>query len=215
MMGTCCVMMENGIFREYVVSALELTGIRCVNEPAGVPVICCDEWIPDIPDGSQVLVLYRRPRYTRSPAYAALSERCECRAMERPFLLEELVQTVLEMTGGREHIPAVINAPEKADNAVTLIRDTLTAEGADFTVHLTEREFRVLEVLAERAGETVSRELLLRDAWDGMESRGNVVDVYVGYLRKKLEPHFGKGVILSIRGKGYVLSPGERRIVLK
>ncbi|MBQ8332753.1 MAG: winged-helix domain-containing protein [Clostridia bacterium] len=213
MTGICCVMMENGVFRDYVTSALELAGFSCTGMPADdVPVICCDEWIPEIPDGSRVLVLYRRARYTRSPAYAALSERCDCRAIERPFRLDELTDTVREMTGNCAASVPVQDVPriaEKKNNALILSRADLTASCGAFSVRLTEREFRVLDVLAEKAGETVSRETLLNDAWDGMESRGNVVDVYIGYLRKKLAPEFGKGVILAVRGAGYVLCMGE------
>ena len=94
-------------------------------------------------------------------------------------------------------------------------RDDMTAEYDGVTVRLTEREFRLLEVLAEKAGATVSREVILRDAWDGMESRGNVVDVYVGYLRRKLEPILGRGAILAVRGAGYVLSAGEKKLQIR
>ena len=213
-MGTCCVMLENGAFRDYVVSALELAGFLCTTVLGqNMPLICCDEWIPEIPDGARVLVLYRRARYTRSPAYAALSERCDCRAMERPFLLEELIRTVSEMTGEPDSgVPVPEEVPVLREEAFVLSREGMTVSCGAFSVRLTEREFRLLEVLAGHAGGTVSREILLRDAWDGMESRGNVVDVYIGYLRKKLEPKFGKGVILAIRGAGYQLSVGERAV---
>lgn len=214
MTGICCVMMENGVFRDYVISALELAGFTCTETLTGsVPVICCDEWIPEIPDGSRVLVLYRRARYTRSPAYAALSERCDCSALGRPFRLEELTAIVREMDGGAA-VP-VRNAPEptgKKNDPLVLSRSELIASCGAFSVHLTGTEFRVLDVLAAKAGETVGRETLLNDAWDGMESRANVVDVYIGYLRKKLAPAFGKGVILAVRGQGYILSVGERAI---
>ncbi len=207
-MGNCCVKIGDEILREYVIAALELRGIRCVDEiSAGDAVCCCEDGIPSLDDGMKVVILYRRPRYTRSPAYAALSERCRCRAVERPFLLEDLVTAVEELLCGEENGAFAGHEEEKV---LILHREDLCAEYGGCTMRFTEREYRLLEALAEKAGSPVSREKLLAEAWDGLESRGNVVDVYVGYLRKKLEPVLGKGVILSVRGKGYALEPGDK-----
>lgn len=214
-MGYCCVMIEDGVLRDYVISALELAGISCcADRPGEASVICCsDEGIPPVPEGCAVLVLYRRPRYTRSPAYTALSESRECRALERPFLLDELIRNVSELLKPGERAAEIRGGAR--ESAVILRRDGMTAEYDGVTVRLTEREFRLLEVLAEKSGATVSREVILRDAWDGMESRGNVVDVYVGYLRRKLEPILGRGAILAVRGAGYVLSAGEKKLQIR
>ncbi len=75
-------------------------------------------------------------------------------------------------------------------------------------VRLTAREFAVLELLVRRAGEVVSRTALLDHVWDEhYEGSGNVVDVYVGYLRRKLEIPFGRPLIRTVRGAGYVVDP--------
>ena len=75
-------------------------------------------------------------------------------------------------------------------------------------VRLTAREFAVLELLVRRAGEVVSRTALLDHVWDERyEGSGNVVDVYVGYLRRKLEIPFGRPLIRTVRGAGYVVDP--------
>jgi DNA-binding response OmpR family regulator len=75
-------------------------------------------------------------------------------------------------------------------------------------VELTVREFAVLHFLAQRAGEVVSREQLLEHVWDeGEDGSSNVVDVYVGYLRKKLEQPFGRELIRTVRGVGFRLEP--------
>jgi two-component system, OmpR family, response regulator len=72
-------------------------------------------------------------------------------------------------------------------------------------VELTAREFAVLEYLARHAGETVSRTQLLDHVWDeNHEGSTNVVDVYIGYLRRKLEPG---APIRTVRGVGFVLEP--------
>jgi two-component system OmpR family response regulator len=73
-------------------------------------------------------------------------------------------------------------------------------------VELTARELAVLECLARHPGEVVSRDELLESVWT--ESFGvspNIVDVYVGYLRKKLERAFGRRLIRTVRGAGFVL----------
>lgn len=73
-------------------------------------------------------------------------------------------------------------------------------------VELTAREFAVLHFLATHAGEVVSRTQLLEHVWDeGSENSTNVVDVYVGYLRQKLERPFGRPLIRTVRGVGFVL----------
>jgi two-component system OmpR family response regulator len=77
---------------------------------------------------------------------------------------------------------------------------------ADRSVDLTSREFAVLEFLARRAGDVVSRTELIEHVWDrNFEGGSNIVDVYVGYLRKKLERPFGRPLIRTVRGAGYVL----------
>ena len=73
-------------------------------------------------------------------------------------------------------------------------------------VELTAREFAVLELLARHADEVVSRAQLLEQVWDeGFDGSPNVVDVYVGYLRKKLERSSGRRLIRTVRGVGFVL----------
>ena len=77
---------------------------------------------------------------------------------------------------------------------------------AGHQVELTGREFDVLEVLARDAGRLVTRETLLESVWAGNpEGSPNVVDVYVGYLRRKLEQPVGRKLIRTVRGKGFVL----------
>jgi two-component system OmpR family response regulator len=77
---------------------------------------------------------------------------------------------------------------------------------ADRQVELTPREFALLEFLARRAGEVVSREELLEHVWDeSYDGSTNVVDVYVGYLRKKLERRPFRRIIHTVRGIGFML----------
>jgi two-component system, OmpR family, response regulator len=75
-------------------------------------------------------------------------------------------------------------------------------------VELTAREFAVLEFLLRKAGQVVSRTELLDHVWDrNYEGSTNIVDVYVGYLRRKVEEPFGRPLIRTVRGAGYVVDP--------
>jgi DNA-binding response OmpR family regulator len=81
-----------------------------------------------------------------------------------------------------------------------------TVTRAGQLVELTSREFALLEFLVRRAGEVVSRTELLEHVWDQhFIGSTNIVDVYVSYLRRKLEDPFGRPLIRTVRGVGYVL----------
>ena len=75
-------------------------------------------------------------------------------------------------------------------------------------VELTAREFSVLEYLARHPGEVVTRAALLDHVWDANhEGSTNVVDQYVGALRRKLELPFDRPLIHTVRGVGFRLEP--------
>ncbi len=77
-------------------------------------------------------------------------------------------------------------------------------------IELTAREYTLLEYLARRAGQTVSR----NDIWEHLyefdsDASSNVVDVYVGYLRRKLDKSGKESMIRTVRGRGYVMEGGS------
>jgi two-component system, OmpR family, response regulator len=73
-------------------------------------------------------------------------------------------------------------------------------------ISLSAKEFALLEVLMRRAGEVLSRYRLLEYAWDGdYDNRSNVVDVYISYLRDKIDRPFSVRTIETVRGAGYRL----------
>jgi DNA-binding response OmpR family regulator len=77
---------------------------------------------------------------------------------------------------------------------------------AGHQVELTAREFDVLEVLARNADRLVTRSQLLDAVWhEEYEGSPNIADVYVGYLRRKLERPRGRRLIRTVRGKGFLL----------
>jgi two-component system OmpR family response regulator len=71
---------------------------------------------------------------------------------------------------------------------------------------LSAREFALLELLMRRPGETLTRLQILEGGWDmAFESRSNIVDVYMRYLREKIDRPFGRDSIETVRGVGYRL----------
>lgn len=73
-------------------------------------------------------------------------------------------------------------------------------------VELSTKEFALLETLMRRSGQIVSRFDLLEHGWDySYENRSNIVDVYIRYLRQKIDRPFGRASIETVRGSGYRL----------
>ena len=78
--------------------------------------------------------------------------------------------------------------------------------GGEAAIELSAKEFALLETFLRRPGEALSRLDLLEHAWDyTYENRSNVVDVYVGYLRAKIDRPYGRRSIETVRGVGYRL----------
>ena len=76
----------------------------------------------------------------------------------------------------------------------------------DVELRLTAREFTILELFMRRPGQVLTRLQLLEGAWDmAFESRSNIVDVYIRYLREKVDRPFGRASLETVRGVGYRL----------
>jgi len=119
----------------------------------------------------------------------------------KPFRFEELLARVrvrLRADGVAE--PTVLRAGD-----LTLDLRTRRASVDGRHIDLSAREFTMLEVFMRHAGQVLSREQLLSHVWGyDYDPGSNVVDVYVGYLRKKL----GRDRIQTMRGMGYLIAPG-------
>ena len=71
-------------------------------------------------------------------------------------------------------------------------------------LRLTAREFALLQFLLEHQGEVLSRTRIVQAVWEhDFETFSNVVEVYIGYLRKKVDAPFGRRSIVTVRGAGY------------
>lgn len=76
----------------------------------------------------------------------------------------------------------------------------------DQEIRLTPREFALLELFMRRAGEVLNKKEILEKVWDEhFEGDPNIIEVYVGYLRRKIDVPFGRQSLVTVRGVGYLL----------
>jgi DNA-binding response OmpR family regulator len=117
----------------------------------------------------------------------------------KPFRFEELLARVRARLRDERTVERTVL---RAGDIVLDLR-TRRARTAGRTIDLTAREFTMLEVLIRHAGQVLSREQLLSHVWGyDYDPGSNIVDVYIGYLRRKL----GSGAIETVRGMGYRLA---------
>ncbi len=92
--------------------------------------------------------------------------------------------------------------------ALDPVRRSVTRRGSP--VVLTPKEYAILHYLMRRHDEVVSKAEILDNVWDSAyEGGGNVVEVYMGYLRKKIDVPFGTSTLSTVRGMGYCLVSDE------
>jgi two-component system, OmpR family, response regulator len=124
--------------------------------------------------------------------------------LTKPFSLAELLARLraLVRRGGVERPTELVVGDLRLDPSSRRVWRGETE------VSLSPKEFALLETFMRRPGQVLSRFELLEHAWDfAFESHSNVVDVYVRYLREKLDRPFGRGSFETVRGVGYRLSP--------
>jgi two-component system, OmpR family, response regulator len=124
--------------------------------------------------------------------------------LPKPFSFAELLAR-LRALGRRGAVerPTVLEVGDlRLDPATREVRR------GDTEIRLSAKEFALLETFMRRAGQVLSRYQLLEHAWDlAYENRSNVVDVYVRYLREKIDRPFGRSSLETVRGAGYRLRP--------
>lgn len=124
----------------------------------------------------------------------------------KPFALDELLARLRVML--RRRSGSVSDLFRIADLEVDCAGHTASRGGQQIT--LSSREFAILEYLIRNAGIVLSREKISQHIWNyDYEGGSNVVDVYIRYLRKKLDDGFSKKLIHTVRGAGYVLRGEE------
>ncbi|HWD38721.1 MAG TPA: response regulator transcription factor [Fimbriimonas sp.] len=121
--------------------------------------------------------------------------------LPKPFSLEELLARV------RAQLRRVQEAPTTSLRCGDLEIDLLSRRAMlnGRLLFLSTTEFRLLELLATNMGQPVSKSQMLEHVWDDPDRDPNVVEVYVNYLRNKLERGGAPRLIHTVRGRGYVL----------
>jgi DNA-binding response OmpR family regulator len=90
-----------------------------------------------------------------------------------------------------------------------------TVQRSGKRIDLTTKEFALLEYLMRNAGHRVTRSMILRDVWNlNFDTGTNVVDVYVNYLRRKVDEQFSPKLIGTVRGVGYEMREGAMESAL-
>jgi heavy metal response regulator len=122
--------------------------------------------------------------------------------LPKPFAFEELlarVRVVLRKKDSR------VQTQLKVDNLVLdLLTHKVTRDNRE--IDLTVKEYALLEYLMRNAGNIVTRTMISEHVWDiNFDTFTNVIDVYINYLRNKIDSGFETKMIQTVRGKGYLL----------
>jgi two-component system OmpR family response regulator len=121
----------------------------------------------------------------------------------KPFSFVELLAR-LEALGRRSDITAKETIMRVGDLAIDLMSRTASRRGKD--IFLLPREFQLLEYMVRNEGRVVSRAMLLQHIWDlHFDPSTNIIDVYVGRVRRKVDDHQAYPLIHTVRGVGYCL----------
>jgi len=174
-------------------------------------LIILDSGLPKI-DGLQVLQELRRRKVATPVLLLTVRATIEDKVLgldsgaddylSKPFAFQELVARVRALLRRRtEGGPAVL---QFADLTLDPTRHTLLRGGKK--IDLTAKEFALLDYFMRNPGRVLTRTMIVEHVWDyDFDTGTNVVDVYVNYLRKKIDSDRETKLIHTIRGVGYVM----------
>jgi two-component system OmpR family response regulator len=127
--------------------------------------------------------------------------------LTKPFAFGELLARI-EALLRRGNQPDVTTRIRIADLDLDLLGRKVTRAGTPIDV--TAKEFQLLEFLARRAGQLVTRTMLLEAVWDlHFDPQTNVIDVHISRLRAAIDKGFERPLLHTVRGAGYVLRDGD------
>jgi DNA-binding response OmpR family regulator len=215
---------DDAAIRRTVGAGLELEGFRVVPASGGRAALAAAEQVHPavvlldlgMPDLSGLEVLRQLRERGDDVPVCILSARDEVDdrvgALEagaddyvvKPFALEEVVARLHALRRRRPPAPdAVLTVGD-----LTLDPQSLSAQRGDRELELTRREFELLHLFARHPGEVLDRRRLHEEVWDYTFDPGtNVADVFVGYVRRKLEAGGEERILHTVRGVGFVLRP--------
>jgi heavy metal response regulator len=180
--------------------------LECVHD-----LILLDIRLPTM-DGLRVLQALRQEKVTTPVLLLTVRATVEDKVLgldagaddylTKPFAFQELVARVRALLRRRpEMTPAVLQV---GDLILDPARRTVTRGGAKIT--LTPREFTLLDYFMRNPGRVLTRTMIAEHVWDyAFDTSTNVIDVYVNYLRKKIDADREPKLLQTVRGVGYVL----------
>jgi heavy metal response regulator len=122
--------------------------------------------------------------------------------LTKPFAFEEFLARVRVLL--RKADAVQVTTLKTGDLELDLLTHKVTRSGKE--IDLTVKEFALLEYLMRNEGVVVTRTMLAEHVWDvNFDTYTNVIDVYINYLRNKIDKGFEKKLIHTVRGRGYIL----------
>ncbi|MDP2310643.1 MAG: response regulator transcription factor [Pseudomonadota bacterium] len=194
--------------------AVDLAAARSAVDAADYDLLLVDRMLPD-GDGLSLVRELRRRKIDIPAICLTARDRVEERVeglsggaddyLVKPFAFEELLARISAVTRRRPGTDVIEVADLEIDPGARRVHR------AEREIRLTAREFDLLRYLAENTGRVLSRTRLLEAVWDTTHDPGtNTVDVYVSYLRAKVDKGASRPLIHTVRGVGYVLEDRPR-----
>jgi DNA-binding response OmpR family regulator len=132
--------------------------------------------------------------------------------LKKPFSLDELLARIRSLLRRKSSDASPIM--ELGPICIDPAKKKVTRDGV--VIDLTAKEYALMEYFGRNAGIVLSRTQLSEHVWDmNFEPTSNVVDVYVGYLRNKIDKAWGSNFIKTMRGHGYMLDVSEKHTPIK
>ncbi len=128
------------------------------------------------------------------------------RVLTRPFFIPDFLYSIFEKNDETLVGVKAVKRRKSAADSLVLSEKYKTVSYKKDAVNLTATEFALLLLLIENKGEVVSREDIADTVWGEEHKKDtNIVDVYIRFLREKLDERFGLKIISTVRGKGYMI----------
>ena len=151
--------------------------------------------------GSSVPILALTARDTLDDRVSGLDSGCDD-YLPKPFAFDELLarmRALLRRASSRQ-------VPRMEYGGIVVDPVTRRVTRDDIPIDLTNKEYALLEMLIRRPGQVLTRTALMESVWGyDFDTSSNVLDVYMNFLRKKIDQKFEKKLLHTMRGVGYVL----------